>query len=100
MPCVLKLELSPLRLPTLHSGSSPVYAASMVIYIHTSAQCSPTSVGFTQARPSGHLLSPKFIYINIIFPLKEGHLTNQDDCFGPKGVCIGEVPLYLVQNVS
>ena len=25
MPCVLKLELSLLRLPTLHSGSSPAF---------------------------------------------------------------------------
>ena len=28
VPCVLTLELSPLRLPTLHSASSPAFHAS------------------------------------------------------------------------
>ena len=72
---MLKLELSPLRLPTLHSGSSPalpckctrtfnfreIFKHAFKIYgiwpqaqsyTHTSAQCSPASVGIAQARPN------------------------------------------------
>ena len=74
---MLKLEPSPLRLPMQQSGSSPglctktfdfqeifkrafkIYgiwpqARSVVknIHTHTSAQCSPASVGLAQARPN------------------------------------------------
>ena len=81
MPCVLKLEPSLLRLPTLDSGSSPalplkcmrtfnfrkIFKCTFKIYgiwpqaqsvgwshTHTSAQCSPASVGLAQARPNYH----------------------------------------------
>ena len=73
--CVLKLAPSPLRLPMLHSGSSPALPYQVhediqfsgdvkrgfKIYgiwpqankhTHTLSQCSPTSVGLTQARPN------------------------------------------------
>ena len=36
--------------------------------------------------------------MHIILPLKQGHLTNQDN-FGLKGVCIRDVLLYSVDHV-
>ena len=29
---------------------------------------------------------------------KKGHLTNQDNYFGPKGVCTREVPAYIIAS--
>ena len=76
----VKLEPSPLRLSTLHSGSSPALPPSargrsifgkylnthlkfMVYghkqastYVNTIPQCSPTSVGLAQAHPNKHNL--------------------------------------------
>ena len=77
---MLKLELSPIRLPTLHSGSSPpskctrtfnfrekckrafkIYGIGPLAskqastYVtNTLPQCSPASVGLAQARPNNH----------------------------------------------
>ena len=78
VPCVLKLEPSPLQLPTLHSSSSPalpchalhLLSSTSIFrrylnvhlklydckhgrwYTHTSVQCSPASEGLTQACPN------------------------------------------------
>ena len=64
MLCVHELEPSPLRLPTLHSGSSSIFQLNahlrFAVYgrkhgcidTHTSAQCNPASVGLTQAHPN------------------------------------------------
>ena len=104
---MLKLEPSPLWLPTLHSSSSPALSchalsstkctrtfnfweifkhafiniygtwpqARSVVYTHTSAQCSPASVGLALARPKytlvcmltcAVLLKPWSVHVTIL----------------------------------
>ena len=92
VPCVLKLEPSPLRLPMLHSGSSPalsslstkctrtfnfreIFKRAFKIYgiwpqantyvTNTLPQCSPTSVGLAQACPNNAQTSHLFMHVLI-----------------------------------
>ena len=112
VPWMLKFELSPLQLPMLHSASSTVsftyyckctrmfnfreiFTRAFKIYIiwpqankyatNTLLQCSPASVGLTQARPTNinfaDLAQPRMCSIvTRCFSLWEGGVWGQDYC--------------------